>query len=72
MLKDMPFYEVSCLANVEARQAHLNIHMKKCQEGTLRQAPGSTSRVASNPAPPASKKEDCHPFLSSGDYDRAR
>ena len=71
MLKDMPFYEVSCLAKAEARQAHLNVHVKKRQERTLRQAPGSTSRVASNPAPPASKEEDCHLFLSSGDSDRA-
>ena len=57
MLQDMPFYEVSCLANVEVRQAHLNVRVKKCQEGTLRQAPGSTSRVASNPAPQPVKKK---------------
>lgn len=43
VLKDLPFYEVTRLADVEARQSHLDAREKKRQEGTLHQAPGSTS-----------------------------
>ena len=36
VLKDMPFYEVTWLANAEIRQALLDVCEKKCQESTLR------------------------------------
>ena len=55
-MKDLPFYEVSHLADNEAKQAHLDTREKKRQKETLRQAPGSTSRVASNPIPDQERK----------------
>lgn len=43
VLKDLPFYEVTRLTNAKARQSRLDAQEKKWQEGTLHQAPGSTS-----------------------------
>lgn len=47
MLKYLPFYEVTHLADSEARQARLKEREKKSQEGTLRQTP-TTSHLASS------------------------
>ena len=43
MLKDLSFYEVARFADTKAIQAHLDTQKKKNQEGTLCQAPSSTS-----------------------------
>ena len=43
VLKDLPFYKVSCLVDIKARQACLDAHEKKHQDGTLCQALDSTS-----------------------------
>ena len=65
MLKDLPFYEVTCLVDSKTRQARLEEQERKCQEGTLRQAlvagrPSSSSVVR----PPAQKKKKtmAHPI----------
>ena len=57
MLKDLSFYKVVCLANAEVRQARLDAHEKKCQDGTLCQASGSISGLASNLAHQLVKKK---------------
>lgn len=43
VMNDLLFYKVVYLADTEARQAHLETQEKKRQDGTLRQAPSSTS-----------------------------
>ena len=35
VLKNLPFYEVTCLTDAEARQSCLDAQEKKRQEGTL-------------------------------------
>lgn len=40
VLKDLPFYEEAWATDSKARQDRLDKREKKCQEGTLRQAPG--------------------------------
>ncbi|RVW86090.1 hypothetical protein CK203_037999 [Vitis vinifera] len=59
MMKDLPFYEVACLVDSEARQARLEEREKKRQERTLRQAP-ATSRLSSNfvVCPPTKKRKE--------------
>lgn len=62
VLKDLSFYEVARLVDIELRQAHLDVWEKKHQKGTLGQAPASTSRIVSNPTPQSTKKNTiiCH------------
>ena len=58
VLKDLPFYVVARLVDSEARHAHLEQWEKKCQEGTLRQAPIINHPVSSSTVrPPAKKKK---------------
>ena len=58
VLKDLPFYVVARLADSEARHAHLEQWEKKCQEGTLRQAPIINHLISSSTVrPPAKKKK---------------
>lgn len=57
VLKDLPFYEVTRLTDAKARQSRLDAQEKKWQEGTLHQAPGSTSWATSSPAPRLAKKK---------------
>ena len=69
VLKDLPFYEVARLADIEAKKSHLDTNEKKHQE---RQAFGSTSRVTSNLSHLASKKEDHRLVSGLGDPDRVK
>nr|CAN80544.1 hypothetical protein VITISV_010895 [Vitis vinifera] len=56
VLKNLPFYEVARLADVEVWQTLLYAQEKKCQKWTLRQAIGSTSQATSSLAPWLAKK----------------
>ena len=55
VLKDLPFYEVAHLADLEARQAHLEEREKKCQEGMLRQGPAASRPASSSIVRPPAK-----------------
>ena len=57
MLKDLPFYEVAHKTNTKARQERLDQREKKCQEGTLRQAPGGSHPATSSIVHSPTKKK---------------
>lgn len=57
VLNDLPFYEIARLATAKTRQANLDVRERKCQEGTLQQAPCSTSSIISSLVPWPTKKK---------------
>lgn len=57
VLKDLHFYEVIRAIDAKALQDRLDQREKKCQEGTLKQAPGGSRLVASSNARPSAKEK---------------
>ena len=57
VLKDLHFYEEARVADAKARQDQLDQKEKKCQEGTLRQAPRVGRSATSSTTHPLSKKK---------------
>lgn len=57
VLKDLPFYEEACEADVKARQERLDQREQKRQERKLRRAPGEKGQPSSSAARPSAKKK---------------
>ena len=57
VLKDLPFYKVTRLADLKARQARLKEREKKRHEGTLRQGPATSHLISGSAAPPSANKK---------------